>query len=196
MNIKIIQKLKEETGSGLMDCKKALEESNNNFEKALDILKNNSDVFAIKKSVRKTKEGLIESYIHTGNKLGVMVELNCETDFVSKKYEFKELAKNIAMQIASCPDIEFITFEDIPNEIKNSEKKSELLKSDLINKSEDIINKIITGRVNKILNSKVLLEQEYIKDSNITISQLLNKNITLFGESIKIKRFIRFKLGD
>jgi elongation factor Ts len=196
MNIQIIKKLKEKSGSGLMDCKRALENNNNNFEKALETLKNHSDSFAIKKSVRKTKEGLIESYIHTGNKLGIMVELNCETDFVSKRHEFKELAKNIAMQIASCPEVEYITFEDIPEEIQNSQKQLELLKLDLVGKVEDIKNKIVNGRVKKLLNSKVLLEQEYIKDSNLTVSQLLNKNITLFGESIKIKRFIRFKLGD
>jgi elongation factor Ts len=192
----LIKKLREKTGAGIMLCKSILNKNNGDFEKSLNSLHLIGAGFANKKSLKIAKEGIIYSYIHTGNRLGVLLEINCETDFVARQLEFKSLAKDIAMQIASSDLIEFITLDQIPKEIKEKEFKFEENKSDLWNKSDLIKHSIIEERVNKTLKSKVLLEQNFIKNPKITINNLLEQNIIFFGENIKISRFAKFKLGE
>lgn len=196
ISAKIVKELRDKTGAGMMNCKKALAENNGDFDKALEALRLKGEAIADKKASRTANEGLIESYIHTGSKLGVLLEVNCETDFVSRKPEFKELVQNLGMQIAACPDVELISMDDISDDIKKKEWDFENGKDDLANKPEEIKKKIIEGRVNKNLKTKVLLEQEYIRDSNITVEGYLKQNISLFGENIKVARFVRFNLGQ
>jgi elongation factor Ts len=191
-----VKKLREETGAGMMNCKKALAENDGNYEKAVESLKLKGMATADKKASRNTNEGLIYSYIHTGNKLGIMVEVNCETDFVAKRQEFNELAKNIAMQIASNPDIEVVSYSDISDSVKNKLWNFENEKEDLKNKPEQIRNKIVEGRVEKSLKKQVLLEQEYIRDPNLTVNDYIKQVISTLGENIRVTRFVRFMLGE
>jgi len=190
-----LKELRDKTGAGMMNCKKALTDNNGDFDKAMEALRLKGEAIADKKASRSANEGLIEAYIHTGSKLGILLEVNCETDFVSRKPEFKELAQNLGMQIAACPDIEVISLEQISPELKQKEWEFESSKDDLANKPEEIKNKIIEGRVAKRLKTKVLLEQDYIRDSNLTVDEYLKQKISLFGENIKIARFSRFTLG-
>jgi elongation factor Ts len=196
ISAKRVKELRDKTGAGMMNCKKALTENNGDFEKAVEALRLKGEAIADKKASRSANEGLIESYIHTGSKLGVLLEVNCETDFVSRKPEFKELVQNLGMQLAACPDVELICMDDISNEIKQKQWDFENEKEDLANKPEEIRNKIVEGRVNKTLKTKILLEQEYIRDSNLTVEGYLKQKISLFGENIKIARFVRFNLGE
>jgi elongation factor Ts len=191
-----VKKLREETGAGMMNCKKALSENNGDYEKAVESLRLKGMATADKKASRNTNEGMIYSYIHTGNKLGIMVEINCETDFVARRTEFNELAKNIAMQIASNPEIEVVSFSDISQSVKDKARSFESSKEDLQNKPEQIRNKIVEGRVEKSLKKTVLLEQEYIRDPNITVNEYLKQVIATLGENIRITRFIRYVLGE
>jgi elongation factor Ts len=191
-----VKKLREETGAGMMNCKKALAENNGNYEKAVESLKLKGMATADKKSSRNTNEGMIYSYIHTGNKLGIMVEVNCETDFVARRQEFNELAKNIAMQIASNPEIEVVSYSDISQSIKEKLWTFESGKEDLQNKPEQIRNKIVEGRVEKNLKRQVLLEQEYIRDPNLTVNDYIKQVISILGENIRITRFVRYVLGE
>jgi len=195
ISAKIVKELRDKTGAGMMNCKKALTDNNGDFDKAMEALRLKGEAIADKKASRSANEGLIEAYIHTGSKLGILLEVNCETDFVSRKPEFKELAQNLGMQIAACPDIEVISLEQISPELKQKEWEFESSKDDLANKPEEIKNKIIEGRVAKRLKTKVLLEQDYIRDSNLTVDEYLKQKISLFGENIKIARFSRFTLG-
>jgi len=196
ISAKIVKELRDKTGAGMMNCKKALADNNGDFEKAMEALRLKGEAIADKKASRTANEGLIEAYIHTGSKLGVLLEVNCETDFVSRKPEFKELVQNLGMQIAACPDVEIISFDEIPDDLKQKEWDFESAKDDLTNKPNEIKTKIIEGRVNKNLKTKVLLEQEYIRDPKLTVDGFLNQNISLFGENIKIARFVRFNLGE
>ena len=191
-----VKKLRVETGAGMMNCKKALEENNGDYEKAVESLKLKGMAIADKKATRNTNEGIIYSYIHTGSKLGILVEVNCETDFVARREEFTDLAKNIAMQIASNPEIEFVSSEIISQETKDKVWKFESSKEDLQNKPEEIRNKIIQGRVDKNLKKQVLLEQEYIRDPNITVEEYIKQIIGILGENIKVSRFTRYILGE
>jgi elongation factor Ts len=191
-----VKKLREETGAGMMNCKKALEDNNGDYEKAIQTLRLKGMATADKKSSRNTNEGLIYSYIHTGNKLGILIEINCETDFVARRPEFVELAKNISMQIASNFDIEFISMDDISESTKNEARLFEGAKEDLKNKPEEIKNKIVDGRVEKTLKKKVLLEQEYIRDQNITVGDYIKQVIGVLGENIRVTRFTRYVLGE
>jgi elongation factor Ts len=151
---------------------------------------------ADKKAGRKANEGLIESYIHTGGKLGVLVELNCETDFVARRPEFQELAKNIAMQIAACPTVNYICVEDIPPEVVQKEKDMEAGKEDLMKKPQEIKQKIVDGRIEKILKTQSLLDQAYIRDNSKSIDELIKETIAKIGENIRVARFTRFQLGE
>ncbi len=195
ISAKTVKELREKTGAGMMNCKKALTENDGNFEKALEALRLKGMATADKKASRKATEGIIDAYIHTGNKLGILIEVNCETDFVARRSEFKDLVKNIAMQIASNPEVEVISSNDIPQELKDKEWIFENSKEELANKPEDIRNKIVEGRVNKTLKTKILLEQSFIRDSNITVNELIKQNIALLGENIKIAKFVRFTLN-
>jgi elongation factor Ts len=196
IDAKIVKKLREETGAGMMTCKQALLENDGNYEKAVQSLKLKGMATADKKASRNTNEGLIYSYIHTGNKLGILLEVNCETDFVARREEFSDLAKNIAMQIASNPDIVFVSMEEISESVKEEIREFESAKEDLKNKPEEIKNKIVAGRVEKSLKKQVLVEQEYIRDSNITVNQYIKQVIGILGENIKVARFIRYVLGE
>jgi elongation factor Ts len=200
MSIKIsaqyVKELRMKTGAGMMDCKKALEESDGNIQKAIDNLRKKGLASANKKAHRITAEGLIKSYIHAGSKIGVMVEINCETDFVARRIEFHELARNIAMQIAACPSVEYVTIHDIPDEVINREKTIEEGKNDLTGKPLEIRNKIIESRIQKRLEELSLMNQIFIRDTEIKIHDLINRNIVLLGENIKIRRFCRFILGE
>ena len=196
INPQTIKKLREKTGAGMMTCKQALIENDGDFEKAIEFLKLKGIATANKKSGRNTQEGIIYSYIHTGNKLGILLEINCETDFVARRPEFNELAKNIAMQIASNENIEVISLNDISELMKNEVWQFESNKEDLINKPEEIKNKIVSGRVEKTLKTKVLLEQPFIRDSTITVEDYIKQTISILGENIKVRRFVRYVLGE
>jgi elongation factor Ts len=196
ISAKVVKELREKTGAGMMDCKKALQDAAGDFDKAIETLKQKGLASANKKADRVATEGIIESYIHAGGKIGVMIELNCETDFVARRKEFQELARNIAMQIAACPTVEYVKISDIPTDIEESEKKTEMLKDDLGNKPQEIKEKIVEGRIQKRLKEMVLLEQPFIRDTGITIEELVKKNVATLGENIQIRRFQRFILGD
>lgn len=196
IDAQIVKKLRDETGAGMMNCKKALADNDGDYEKAVESLKLKGMATADKKASRNTNEGLIYSYIHTGSKLGILIEINCETDFVARRPEFVELAKNISMQIASNPEIEVISVEDIPESTRNEVKRFESAKEDLQNKPEEIRNKIVEGRVEKSLKRKVLLDQEYIRDSSITVNEYIKQVVAVLGENIKIARFTRYVLGE
>jgi elongation factor Ts len=167
ISAKTVKELRDKTSAGMMDCKKALQEANGDIEKAIESLKQKGLASANKKSSRIASEGLIESYIHMGGKLGVMVELNCETDFVARNPDFQELARNVAMQIAACPMVRFIKLDEIPESIVQEEKTIESAKDDLAKKPKDIKEKIVEGRIQKRLKEMVLLEQPFIRDNNI-----------------------------
>lgn len=196
IDAKIVKKLRDETGAGMMNCKKALLDNDGDYEKAIESLRLKGMATADKKASRSTNEGLIYSYIHTGSKLGILLEVNCETDFVARREEFSDLAKNIAMQIASNSDITVVSTDDIPDSIREKVKKFESAKEDLQNKPEDIRNKIIDGRVEKSLNKQVLLNQEYIRDPNLTVNDYIKQTVAILGENIKVARFTRYVLGE
>jgi elongation factor Ts len=191
-----VKKLRNETGAGMMNCKKALADNDGDYAKALESLRLKGMATADKKASRNTKEGLIYAYIHTGSKLGILVEVNCETDFVARREEFVDLVKNISMQIASNPEIELVSVEDISESLKEDVRKFESAKEDLQNKPEEIRNKIVEGRVDKALNKKVLLEQEYIRDSSMKVSEYIKQVVSVLGENIRVKRFTRYVLGE
>jgi len=196
INAKIVKKLRDETGAGMMNCKKALTENNGDYDKAVESLKLKGMATADKKASRNTNEGLIYSYIHTGSKLGILLEVNCETDFVARREEFSDLAKNIAMQIASNSDIKVVSTEDIPDSLKEEIWNFESAKDDLKNKPKEIQDKIIKGRVEKSLKQSVLLEQDYIRDPGITVNDYIKQVIGIIGENIRVSRFTRYILGE
>ena len=196
ISAKIVKELRDKTSAGMMDCKKALQEANGDFEKAEEALKKKGLAIADKKASRIATEGIVEAYIHMGGKLGVLVEVNCETDFVARRSEFQELARNISMQIAACPQVQYINGADIPPEVAEKEKKTEMEKDDLGNKPQDIKEKIVEGRIQKKLKEMVLVDKPFIKDSSITIEELVKQNIAAIGENIQIRRFERFVLGE
>jgi elongation factor Ts len=196
INAQTVKKLRDETGAGMMNCKQALADNNGDYEKAVEALKLKGMATADKKASRNTNEGIIYAYIHTGNKLGILVEVNCETDFVARRPEFTDLAKNIAMQIASNSDIQVVSLNDIPESVKEKTKQFESAKEDLKNKPEEIKNKIVEGRVEKSLKKQVLLDQEFIRDPNITVNEYIKQVVGIIGENIKVSRFTRYILGE
>jgi elongation factor Ts len=191
-----VKKLREETGAGMMNCKKALEDNNGDYEKAVEALKLKGMATADKKSSRNTNEGIIYAYIHTGSKLGILVEVNCETDFVARREEFTELVKNIAMQIASNPEIQVVSVNDLPESEKEKAVQFESAKEDLQNKPEEIRSKIVEGRVEKSLKKQSLLDQEYIRNPNITVNDYIKQVVGVLGENIRVSRFTRYLLGE
>ena len=196
ISAKIVKELRDKTSAGMMDCKKALQEADGDFAKAEEALKKKGLATADKKSDRIATEGIVEAYIHMGGKLGVLVEVNCETDFVARRPEFQELARNVAMQIAAWPQVEYIKIADIPPEVAEEEKKVEMGKDDLGNKPVEIKEKIVEGRIQKKLKEKALLDQVFIRDTSMTIEELVKKNIAEMGENIQIRRFEKFNLGE
>ena len=196
INAQTVKKLREQTGAGMMNCKKALEDHNGDFEKAVEALRLKGMATADKKSSRNTNEGVIYSYIHTGSKLGILLEVNCETDFVARREEFTDLAKNVAMQIASNPEIEVVSISDISESEREKAFEFESAKEDLQNKPEEIRNKIVEGRVDKTLKKQVLLEQEFIRNPSITVNEYIKQVVGVLGENIRISRFTRYVLGE
>lgn len=196
ISAKLVQELRQKTGVGMMDCKKALQATNGNLEKAIEWLRQKGIASAVNKSERITAEGLIESYIHTGAKVGVLLEVNCETDFVARSKAFQVLVKDIAMQIAAYSNIEYVNISDIPSEIIDREKAIEMGRDDLANKPDEIKEKIVRGRIQKRLKEMSLMEQPYMREQNITVAQRVNQAISVLGENIKVRRFVRFILGE
>ena len=193
---KLVKELRDKTGAGMMDCKKALNETDGDVEKAIEWLRKKGIASAEKKSGRVAAEGSIGSYIHTGSRVGVLLELNCETDFVARGEIFQSLLKDVAMQIAACPNVEYVSIDEIPKEVVNKEKQIEMGRDDLTGKPDQIKEKIVEGRISKRLNELVLLEQPYIKDSALSIEQLVKETAGKIGENIRIRRFTRYTLGE
>ncbi len=193
---KLVKDLRDKTGAGMMDCKKALNETNGNLEKAIEWLRKKGIASAEKKSGRVAAEGAIGSYIHTGSRVGVLLELNCETDFVARGEIFQSLLKDISMQVAACPNVEYVSVDDVPQDIVEKEKLIEMGRDDLANKPEQIREKIVEGRIAKRLKELVLLDQPYIKDSALTVEQLVKQTAGKIGENIKVRRFTRYTLGE
>jgi elongation factor Ts len=196
ISAKQVKDLREKTGAGMMDCKKALKETDGDFDKAIEWLRQKGITSADKKAGRVAAEGLVDSYIHTGGRIGVLVEVNCETDFVARREEFQTLVRNIAMQIAACPNVEYVKVDDIPKEIVQKETEIEMGRDDLGNKPENIKAKIVEGRIQKRVKELSLLDQPYIRDQNITIEELVKQTVAQLGENIQVRRFTRFVLGE
>ena len=193
---KLVKDLRDKTGAGMMDCKKALNETDGNVEKALEWLRKKGIASAEKKSGRVAAEGSIGSYIHTGSRVGVLLELNCETDFVARGDIFQSLLKDVSMQVAACPNVEYVSIDQIPKDIVEKEKQIEMGRDDLSGKPENIKEKIVEGRIAKRLNELVLLSQPYIKDSALTVEDLVKQAAAKIGENIKVRRFTRYTLGE
>ena len=193
---KLVKDLRDKTGAGMMDCKKALGENNGDLEKAIEWLRKKGIASAEKKSGRVAAEGAIGSYIHTGSRVGVLLELNCETDFVARGDIFQSLLKDVSMQVAACPNVEYVSLEEIPKDVVEKEKQIEMGRDDLSGKPEQIKEKIVEGRIAKRLKELVLLEQPYIKDSALTVEQLVKQTAGKIGENIKVRRFTRYTLGE
>ncbi|MEG3439212.1 translation elongation factor Ts [Pannus brasiliensis CCIBt3594] len=191
-----VKELREKTGAGMMDCKKALSENGGDMTKAIEWLRQKGITSAEKKASRVAAEGMIGSYIHTGSRIGVLVEVNCETDFVARREEFKKLVNDVAMQIAACPNVEYVNTSQIPAEIVAKEKEIEMGRDDLANKPDNIKEKIVSGRIDKRLKELSLLDQPYIRDQNITVEELVKQSVAVLGENIQIRRFTRFVLGE
>jgi elongation factor Ts len=191
----LVQQLREKTGVGIMDCKRALIEANGDLDKAMDILREKGKAKAIKKSSRTASEGMIFTYLHMGNKLGVMMEMNCETDFVARTDEFNQLGKDLTMQIAAANPL-WACIENVPEEIINKEK--EIYKTQNLNegKPEKILDRVIDGKVKKYFSDVCLLEQAFIKDPKVKIMDLITQTISKLGENITVGRFKRFKIGE
>ena len=195
IDAKLVKNLREKTGAGMMDCKNALKESDGEIEKAIDFLRKSGVAKAEKKGTRDTREGLVYSYIHAGARLGVLLELNCETDFVAKTEGFTELAHNLAMQIAATNPIA-LDRDSIDDTIISREKDifTEQAKSE--GKPDNIIEKMVEGKLTKFFQESCLMEQTYIKDSDKKINDLITQTIATLGENISINRFVRFAIGE
>jgi elongation factor Ts len=195
ISAKMVKELREKTNAGMMDCKKALTETDGDFDKAVTYLREKGMAKAASKAGRATKEGLIFSYIHPGDKLGVMVEINCETDFVARTDDFRAFAKDIAMQIAATGPLAVVR-DELDTELL--EKEKEIYRQQALNEGnpEKIVEKIITGRLDKYFNEVCLMDQPFVKDNDKSITDFVNETIGKLGENISIRRFARFRLGE
>ena len=189
----LVKELREKSNAGMMECKKALQATNGDIEKAYDALRKSGLNIAAKKSSRATKEGIIGSYIHSNNKIGVLVEVSCETDFVAKNDEFKTLIKDLCLQVASASP-QYLNREEVPAEVVEREK--DIYIEQVKGKPENIVDKIIDGKLNKFYKEICLTEQVFIKDDKKTITDVLNDAIAKLGENMIIKRFVRFQVGE
>ncbi len=195
ISAKTVKELREKTGAGIMDCKAALQEANGDMEKAIEILKKKGVAKAAKKAGREASEGLIGSYIHHGGKIGVLIEVNCETDFVAKTDEFKNLVNELAMQVAAANPL-FVKREDIPEEVINKEKEIYRAQALESGKPEKIVDRIVEGKMEKYFKEVCLLEQPYIRDDSKSVKDIINEAIAKLGENIVVKRFVRFVVGE
>ncbi|WP_446727523.1 translation elongation factor Ts [Prochlorococcus sp. SS52] len=193
---KLVKDLRDKTGAGMMDCKKALAETSGDISKAVEWLRQKGIASAEKKSGRVAAEGAIGSYIHTGSRVGVLIELNCETDFVARGELFQGLLRDVSMQVAACPNVEYVAVDDIPKDIVDKEKNIEMGRDDLAGKPEQIKTKIVEGRIGKRLKELALIEQPFIRDSSITVEQLVKQVAGQIGENVKVRRFTRYTLGE
>jgi len=191
----MVKQLREKTGAPMMDCKKALVESDGNLENAISYLRQKSLVAASKKVSRAAVDGTIASYIHPGGKVGVLLELNCETDFVARSDEFQEITKNITMHIAALNPL-YLTKEDVDDEVVTREKDIYLMQAKNSGKPENIWDKIVSGKLAKFYTEVCLMEQTYVKDDKLTVRDVLTEAIAKIGENISIKRFVRYQLGE
>lgn len=191
----MVKQLREKTGAPMMNCKQALVESNGDMDKAVTYLREKNLVTVSKKAGRATTEGIISSYIHPGSKLGVMLELNCETDFVAQNEDFKELGKNIVMHIAALNPL-YLTRDDVDPDVLKQENDIYITQAKNSGKPENVWDKIVTGRMEKFFADVCLMEQTYIKDDKLTITDVINELIATLGENISIRRFIRYQLGE
>ncbi len=191
----MVKELREATGSGVLEAKKALEATNGDYEKAVDILREKGAARAAKRSERTANEGIVELYAHPGNRVGVMVEINCETDFVARNEQFQNLAHDLALHIAAMSP-KYLTREEVPQE--ELDRELEVLRNQALaeGKPEQIVEKIVAGRMNKFYEETVLLDQPFVKDDSITIQEMVTMAISTTGENIKIRRFARYELGE
>lgn len=190
-----VKELRELTGAGMMECKSALQEAEGDFEKSIVILRKKGLAAAAQKATRIASDGLIVSYVHPGGKIGVLVELNCETDFVAKTREFQELAKDLAMHIAAL-DPKYLRKEDVPPEVVEREKEIYREKAKSSGKPANVIEKIVEGQLSKFYADFCVYEQAFVKDDKITVGQLISERVVKTKENINLRRFIRYKLGD
>lgn len=191
----LVKELRERTGAGMMDCKKALMQKNGNMDAAIEYLREKGLAAAAKKAGRIASEGLVDAYIHAGGKIGVLIEVNCETDFVAKNEEFKRLVKDLSMHIAA-NNPTYIAPEDVPADVVAKEK--EILRAQSLNegKPEKIVDKMVEGRIQKFFAETCLLEQPFVRDTDVTIRELIQQKISSIGENISVRRFERFVLGE
>lgn len=190
----MVKELRERTGAGMMECKKALEEAGGDMEKAAEILRKKGIAKAEKKASRSTKEGIIGAYIHMGGKIGVLVEVNCETDFVARTDEFQNLVKDIAMQIAAM-NPKYVSREDVPEEVIEKEKAIYREQALASGKPEHVVDRIVEGKLNKFFEEVCLLEQAFIKDDSKKVKDIITEAIAKLGENIRVARFARFQVG-
>ena len=193
---KLVKELRDKTSAGMMDCKKALVENKGDMEKSIEWLRQKGIASAEKKSGRVAAEGAIGSYIHTGSRVGVLLELNCETDFVARGDLFQGLLRDLSMQVAACPNVEYVSVDQIPEAIASKEKEIEMGRDDLSGKPEQIKARIVDGRIGKRLKELALLEQPFIKDSSINVEELVKQVAGKIGENVKVRRFTRYTLGE
>ena len=196
VSAKLVKDLRDKTGAGMMDCKKALSETGGDLTKASEWLRQKGIASAEKKSGRTAAEGAIGSYIHTGARVGVLLELNCETDFVARGELFQGLLRDVAMQVAACPNVEYVSTDEIPEEIVQREKTIEMGRDDLDGKPEKMKEKIVQGRIGKRLKELALLEQPFIRDTSMTVAELVKQMAGKIGENVKVRRFTRYTLGE
>jgi elongation factor Ts len=195
INAQMVRDLRERTGAGMMDCKKALVETEGDAERAIEVLRKRGLAAAAKKAGRATAEGVVGSYIHMGGKVGVLVEINCETDFVARTDEFQQLVKDVAMHIAAA-DPRFVRRHEVTDQVLEAERaiyREQALSS---GKTENVVDRIVDGKMEKFYAEQVLLEQPFVKDADVTVQQLVASKVAKLGENIQIARFARFKLGE
>lgn len=195
ISAEMVKQLRDKTGAGIMDCKAALSECQGDISNAIDFLRKKGLATAAKRAGRAMTEGTVQSYIHTGGKIGVLVEVNCETDFVAKTDDFREFTKNIAMHIAATNPLG-VKSEDIPEEIVNKEKEIYRAQALESGKPEKILDKIAEGKLDKFFKENCLLNQPYVRDSDITVADAINDVIAKIGENITVRRFVRFQIGE
>lgn len=199
ISAKLIKELRAKTAVSWMQCKKALQESDGDFDKAVELLRKWGETISaggFSDSNTGLAEGLVASYIHTGGRIGVLVEVNCDTDFAARTEVFQTLVHNIALQIAACPNVEYVQVSDIPAEISQKEKEIEMGRHDLADKPENVKEKIVQGRIEKRLKELCLMNQPYIRDQSITVEKLVKQATIDLGENIRVRRFTRYVLGE
>lgn len=191
----VVKELREKTGAGMMDCKKALSETGGDLEKAAEYLREKGLAAAAKKAGRIAAEGIVDAYIHMGGRIGVLVEVNCETDFVARTDEFRAFVRDVAMQIAAT-NPQYLRREDVSEEVLQKER--DILKAQALNegKPEKVVQKIVEGRIEKFYTENCLLEQAFIRDTDMSITDLLKEKIAKIGENINIRRFVRYEMGE